>query len=118
MSKIIGVVTLPFNVTSTSKTPPFRLISTALLSTDFSRLTSCLTLSSNPRDGPSLSGDFDLEFRAVQGGLDRVVSGQLGVSATGRVDKLAQVEDRLDVPPVVVAPLGCRCLALLAGRPS
>ena len=69
VSKIIGVVTLPFKVTSTSKTPPFRLISTALLSTDFSRFTSCFTLSSNPRDGPSLSGDFDFEFRASRADL-------------------------------------------------
>ena len=116
MSKIIGVVSLPFKVTSTSKTPPLRLISTALLSTDFSRLTSCFTLSSNPREGPSLSGDFDLDFRASRADLDRVVLGQLGVLAKGRVDELAEVEDRLDVASSTVAPLRCRCLASAVGR--
>ena len=67
VSKIIGVVSLPFKVTSTSKTPPLRLISMALLSTDFSLLTSCCTLSSNPRDGPSLRGDFDLRLSRPPG---------------------------------------------------
>ena len=101
VSKIIGVVSVPFKVTSISKTPPLRRISIALLSTDFSHLASCLTLSSNPRDGPSLGGDFDFDPRSGQGRLDGVVVRQLGILTSRRVDKLAEVEDRLDVggPP-------------------
>ena len=47
--------------------------------------------------GPELQRATSISIEGVQGGLDRVVLGQLGVSATGRVDKLAEVEDRLDV---------------------
>ena len=73
-----------------------------------------------PAGWAELRRGFGLRRQGGQGLLDRVVLGQLGVLRRGRIDELAEVEDRLDIGvlAVVPLPLSIFCFESWVGRPG
>src|SRR5262249_2812051 len=64
VSKTMGLVSLPLNVTFTQNTPPSLCTSAVSVITDFSTRSNCLTLFRDWADGPSFGLDFEFRPRA------------------------------------------------------